>query len=127
LELRNDRGAQALRIEEIERAEKGADYPEVTKLCRIITADTRTVLVDQALVNRIESRDRAQFPSWREIMQNSVQIWSSRLKSGDWPLKPIGLGEELWAWTGRNYNGFLGYMADIIPLLKASKTGCDVL
>ncbi len=127
LELRNDRGAQALRIEEIERAEKAADYPEVAKLCRIITADTQTVLVDQAMAKRIESRDRTQFPSWRDIMQNSVQIWSSRLKSGDWPLKPIGPDEELWAWTGQNYNSFLGYMADVLPLLKAGKTGFDVL
>jgi CRISPR-associated endonuclease/helicase Cas3 len=31
LELRNDRGAQVSRIEEIERAEKAADYPEVAK------------------------------------------------------------------------------------------------
>jgi len=127
LELRNDRGQKAEIIEKIEAAEKAADYPEVARLCRIITADTRTVLVDQALVKRIENRDRAQFPSWREIMRNSVQIWSSRLKSGDWPLKPIGPDEELWAWTGQNYNGFLGYMADILPLLKAGKTGFDVL
>lgn len=97
------------------------------QISEVITADTRAVLVEQALVKRIESRDRAQFPSWREIMQNSVQIWSSRLKSGDWPLKPIGLDEELWAWTGQNFNGFLGYMADVLPLLKAGKTGFDVL
>lgn len=127
LELRNDRGTQALRIEEIDRAEKVADYPEVARLCRLITADTRTVLVDRALVKRIESRDRARFPSWRDIMQNSVQIWSNRLKSGDWPVKPIGGDGEFWAWTGQNYSGFLGYMADVLPLLKAGRTGFDVL
>jgi hypothetical protein len=82
---------------------------------------------ESALVKRIESRDRAQFPSWRETMQSSVQIWSSRLKSGDWPLNPIGPDEQLWAWTGQNYNSFLGYMADILPLLKAGRTGFDPL
>lgn len=53
MELRNDGGAQALRLEEID-------------------ADTRTVLVDPTLAKRIESRDRAQTPSWRELMQHSV-------------------------------------------------------
>jgi CRISPR-associated endonuclease/helicase Cas3 len=113
LKLRNDRGAQALRIEEIERAKKAADYPEVAELCRIITADTQTVLVDQALAKRIESRDRTQFPSWRDVMQNSVQIWASRLDPAKLPVKPIGPDGELWAWIG-NYDSFLGYMAWVI-------------
>jgi len=126
LELRNDRGTQALRIEEIERAEKAADYPEVAKLCRIITADTQTVLVDQVLAKRIESRDRTQFPSWRDIMQNSVQIWASRLDPGKLPVKPVGPEGELWAWIG-NYNSFLGYMAGVLPLLKAGEKGFEPL
>jgi CRISPR-associated endonuclease/helicase Cas3 len=126
LELRNDRGAQALRIEEIERAEKAADYPKVAKLCRIITADTQTVLVDQALAKRIESRERTQFPSWRDIMQNSVQIWSSRLDPGKLPIKPLGPGGELWAWIGK-YDSFLGYMAGVLPLLKAGQKGFEPL
>jgi CRISPR-associated endonuclease/helicase Cas3 len=126
LEVRNDRGAQALRIEEIERAEKAADYPEVAKLCRIITADTQTVLVDQALTKRIESRNRTQFPSWREIMQNSVQIWASRLDPGKLPVKPIGPGGELWAWIGK-YDSFLGYMAWVVEALKAGEKGFEPL
>jgi CRISPR-associated endonuclease/helicase Cas3 len=123
LELRNDRGTQASRIEEIERAEKAADYPEVAKLCRIITADTRAVLVDQALVKRIESRDRTQFPSWREIMQSSVQIWASKLDATKLPVKPVGPDGELWAWIGK-YDSFLGYMAWV---LDSGQTGLEPL
>jgi len=126
LELRNDRGTQALRIEEIERAEKAADYPEVAKLCRIITADTQTVLVNEGLANRIESRDRTQFPSWRDIMQNSVQIWASRLDPGKLPVKPIGPDGELWAWIG-GYDSFFGYMAGVLPLFKAGQSGFGIL
>ena len=126
LELRNDRGAQVMRIEEIERAEKAADYPEVAKLCRIITVDTQTVLVDQTLAKRIESRDRTQFPSWRDIMQNSVQIWASRLDPGKLPVRPLGFDSELWLWVG-NYDKFLGYMAGILPLLKAGARGFEPL
>ena len=126
LELRNDRGTQALRIEEIERAEKAADYPEVAKLCRIITADTQTVLIDRALAERIETRERTQFPSWRDIMQNSVQIWASRLDAREWPLKPIGHDGELWAWIGK-YDSFLGYMAWVIEAFKAGEKGFEPL
>ncbi len=126
LELRNDRGAQALRIEEIERAKKSADYPEVAKLCRIITSDTRTVLVDAKLIERIERRDRQHFPSWREVMRNSVQIWASRLDASKLPVKPIGPDGELWAWIGK-YNGFLGYMASVLDLLRTGQKGFEPL
>jgi CRISPR-associated endonuclease/helicase Cas3 len=123
LELRNDRGKQALRIEEIERAEKAADYPEVAQLCRIIDASTRTVLVTPDLIARIEARDRKQFPSWREIMQNSVQIWSNRLDEGKLPVKEIGSDKELWALVDGNYDSFLGWMKGVLPLLRGQQTG----
>lgn len=123
LELRNDRGRQALRIEEIERAEKAADYPEVAQLCRIIDALTRTVLVDPGLIARVECGDRTQFPSWREIMQNSVQIWSNRLDKGKLPVKQIGPGDELWAVVDGNYDSFLGWMKGVLPLLRGQQVG----
>lgn len=126
LELRNDRGTQALRIEEIDGAERAADYPEVAKLCRIIDAPTKTVLVGAELIKRIESRDRAQFPSWREVMENGVQLWANRLDGSRWPLKPIGPDGELWAWIG-NYDNFLGYMAWVIRMLKVGQTGFEPL
>jgi len=122
-ELRDDRGQKAEIIEKIERAEKAADYPEVAKLCRVIEADTRTVLIDQTLVKRIESRDRTQFPSWRDIMANSVQIWASKLDPGKLPVKPVGPDGEVWAWIGK-YDSFLGYMAWV---LDTGQTGFEPL
>ncbi len=127
LELRNDRGVQALRIEEIERAEKASDYPEVAKLCHIIDSATETVLVDPDLIRRIESRDRHLFPKWPEIMQNSVQIWSNRLRPGDWPVKQIGPDGELWALCEGNYDAFLGYMAGVLKLQEFSSGKLSVL
>ena len=108
------------------QAEREADYPEVAKLCRLITADTRTVLVNPDLIARFETRDRDQFPAAREVMKHSVQIWSSRLDEGKWPLKPIGFEGELWAWIGE-YDSFLGYMAGVLPLLNAGEKGFEPL
>ena len=113
-------------IEEIERAEKTEDYPKVAKLCRVIDASTQTVLVDTHLIQRIDSRDRAQFPSWREVMENSVQIWGKRLDAASLPVRPIGQDGEIWAWIG-NYDSFVGYMAWVIKSLKARQIGFEPL
>ncbi len=101
--------------------EKDADYPEVANLCRLITADTQTVLVNQELIERFESQDPVQFPNAKEVMLNSVQIWKSRLPDLD--PKPIGFGEELLALRPEQYDDFLGYMKGILPLLEAQKAG----
>jgi len=106
------------------RAEREADYPEVAKLCRLITADTRTVLVNNGLIDRFETRVRENFPSAREVLKHSVQIWASRLDGGKIPVKPIGFDDELWAWTG-TYDNFIGYMAGMMPLLKAREIGLE--
>jgi CRISPR-associated endonuclease/helicase Cas3 len=126
MELRHDRGKQALRIEEIQCAEKSDDYPEIAKLCRIITTETKTVLVDPALIARIESCDPKHDPSWQEVTLNSVQIWSSRLDAAKLPVRPIGTDNELWAWIGE-YDEFLGYMAGVLHLLKSSEKGFEPL
>ncbi len=107
--------------ERILQHEKDADYPEVARLCRLITADTQTVLVNQKLVARFESRDAKRYPNAKEVMLNSVQIWKSRLPDLD--PKPIGFGDELFALRPEQYDNFLGYMAGLLPLLNAQKSG----
>lgn len=101
--------------------EKDADYPEVAKLCRLITTDTQTVLVEQNLIARFESRDPRRFPNAREVMLNSVQIWKSRLPDLD--PKPIGFGDELFALRSTQYDDFLGYMRGVLPLLQGQQNG----
>ena len=101
--------------------EKDADYPEVAKLCRLITADTQTVLVDQNLIARFASGDPKRFPSSREVMLNSVQIWKSRLPDLD--PTPIGFDEELFALRPTQYDDFLGYMRGLLPLLQGQRNG----
>jgi len=101
--------------------ERDSDYPEVAKLCRLITSDTQTVLVNQDLIARFESHDPKQFPSAKEVMLSSVQIWKSRLPDLD--PKPIGFGDELFALRPTQYDDFLGYMKGILPLLEARRSG----
>jgi hypothetical protein len=105
----------------IVQREKDADYPEVAKLCRLITTDTQTVLVDQDLIARFASRDPKRFPNSREVMLNSVQIWKSRLPDLD--PAPIGFGRELFALRPTQYDDFLGYMKGVLPLLQGQQDG----
>lgn len=125
-ELNAGLGQTETSAQSVLQAEREADYPQVAKLCRLITADTRTVLVNSDLIARFETRDRDQFPAAREVLKHSVQIWSSRLDAGKMPVKPIGFEGELWAWIGE-YDSFLGYMAGILPLLKAGQKGFEPL
>lgn len=108
---------------QIVRCEKDADYPEVAKLCRLITTDTQTVLVDQNLIARFESRDPECFPNSREVMLNSVQIWKSRLPDLDPKPIDIGFGDELPALRSTQYDDFLGYMRGVLPLLEGQRNG----
>lgn len=57
---------------DIYQAENDADYPQVAKLCRIIDAATKTVVVEPGLIERLESPDLSQWPVWREMMLGSV-------------------------------------------------------
>ncbi|MEI7821266.1 MAG: DEAD/DEAH box helicase family protein [Verrucomicrobiota bacterium] len=126
-EVLQDHGEKALRMDEIFQAEKDADYPQVAKLCRIIDAATQTVVVEPGLIQRLENPDRSQWPDWREMMLGSVQLWASRLDAGRLPVKPLGHDGELWAWIEGNYDNFIGYMAGVLPLLRAGKTGFEPL
>lgn len=125
-EIFQDHGGKSSQMEKIFQAEKDADYPEVAKLCRIIDAATQTVVVEPELIQRLQNPDRSQWPGWRELMLGSVQLWANRLDAGKLPVKPIGHEGELWAWIGE-YNSFIGYMAGVLPLLKAGKTGFEPL
>ena len=107
-------------------AEKSENYPQVAQDCRIITADTRTVLVSQELINLFQTGDPKQFPSPREVMRYSVQVWQNKLN--ELPLtRPLGFDGELVGIQSDCYNGFLGYIKGLIPLLQAQRDGGIVL
>lgn len=116
-EVMQDHGEKASRMEEIRQAEQDADYPKVAKLCRVIDATTKTVVVERDLIERLENPDRSQWPNWRELMLGSVQIWSGNERRFSLP-EVQGL-PDLFRWN-LEYNSFLGYMAGVLPLLPGS-------
>ncbi|MEW6160426.1 MAG: DEAD/DEAH box helicase, partial [Verrucomicrobiota bacterium] len=110
----------------IQTAELNEDYPQVAQDCRLITADTRTVLVNQELIARFLTFDPRQFPTAREVMRHSVQVWETKLR--DLPVtRALGFGEELVGIQPDCYDDFLGYMKGLLPLLEAQQKGGFVL
>jgi hypothetical protein len=93
-------------------------YPTVAELTRLITADTRLVVIDKNLIRSIENGERV---DRKVLLANSVQLWSSKI--GQLALNPIGYGSELYAWGYEYDKKFLGVMAGILRLNQFKRDG----
>ncbi len=113
-----DAGALENKAREICRAEEDWAHRDVTKLMKVITAETRTVIVDRDLISRFENPDPRTHPSWSEIMQGSVQLWGTKLET--FAVKSMRDSDELYAWT-LGYDAFLGIMSGVLPVLNQDR------
>ena len=93
-------------------AEAANDYPTVAKLGRVIDSDTRLVVVDAQLRQRLEAFDRV---TAHELLSHSVQIWSTALSS--FGLEAIRGRPGIYWWPHPYCGEFLGYMKGALPLL----------
>lgn len=94
---------------ELVKRENAKDYPEVARLGQVIEADTRLVVVDAALRQRLESGERV---SSRDLLEGTVQIWSSKIER--FGLEPIAGRPEVFWWPWKYDAEFLGYMAGVL-------------
>jgi CRISPR-associated endonuclease/helicase Cas3 len=87
------------------------NYPAVAKLGKVIDSDTRIVIVDAKLRDRLAASEPVKS---RELLSHSVQIWRSALP--DFGLEEIR-GRPGIYWWPHPYDGqFLGYMEGALPL-----------
>lgn len=99
-------------------AERCADYPAVAAANRVIKADTQVVVIDAALIERIE---RCEPVSFREVLSGSVQLWSSRI--ADLRLERVHGRGELYRWPHLYDPDYLGVMAGIFRLAELGRGG----
>jgi len=83
------------------------NFPLVEKDFKVIDTDTRIVVIDQDLADRI-CRGKV---DWRELQKNSVQIAKYKLVE----LRTPEVLENIYKWNLK-YDNFLGYMAGIVQL-----------
>ncbi len=102
-------------------AEKKKDYPGAAKYGRVITANTRIVLVDHNLADRLRAGERLTF---RDILSGSVQVWAQKIEKLG--LIAVAGRRELYEWP-HEYNDFLGYMAGVLKMRAFLETGGEVI
>ncbi len=91
------------------KAESARDYPKVKELGRVIDADTRLVVVDPRLKQRLAARQRVDF---RMLLSGSVQLWAAKIEKLD--LEPLPGREDLYIWNDAYDPEFLGYMEGVL-------------
>ena len=92
------------------KAECSCDYPEVAKLGRVISADTRLVIVDPKLKSRLRRNRPVNFT---DLLNGSVQLWATKIDKLGCEQLQHRRG-ELFAWNDRYDPDFLGIMAGIL-------------
>ncbi len=97
--------------ESLMRAEGAGAFREVASQCRIIDAETCTVLVDRTI-----TRADLHGMNARDIQLHSVQLWVSKVQR--LALQPISPSSDLYSWPYAYDPDFLGIMAGVLPLLK---------
>ena len=115
-EFKRDSGED--KIADLWRQEIQGSYPRVAELTRLITADTRLVVVDPSLVEAIRQGEPIER---RHLLRHSVQLWSSKIR--DLALNQIGLGLELYAWDYEYDPDFLGVMEGILRQQRIRESG----
>lgn len=85
-------------------------FPQVEKDFQVIASDTRTVVIGDKVIEKIEKHQPI---NWRDIQRSSVQIWGFRL---DALRIPEVLGHHgIYKWTYA-YDNYIGYMAGVLPV-----------
>lgn len=123
-EMLQDCGDKSSRVEAVQKAELSGDYPKVATLCRVIECATCTAIVEKELVRRLQNPDRSQWPDWKDVQLGSVQLWSGKETSLRLP-EVQGL-PGVFRWN-LDYDGFLGYMKGLLPLIKCGMGGLEPL
>ena len=99
------------------KAEIQRDYPRVSQECRVIQTETKTVVVDQGIIERLKQYDKV--PPL-DVIRHSVQMFNAKIDK--LCLRPVTKDSDLFclpeSWS---YDpDFLGYMSEIVKQSKAA-------
>jgi len=106
------RSGVAKKADEIKKQEERQEYKEVARLTRIIDADTKVVVVCQNLIEKLKKGEEV---ISQDILLNSVQLWSNKIK--ELCLKNFRYFPELYYWNYSYDGDFLGYMEGLLPVV----------
>jgi len=108
-------------VQELKKAEGAFDYPTVAEGFKVIATDTRTVLVDRDLIDRLQAWGKAEPKDFQAL---SVQLWAKRIDS--LRLEELRRYPGVYAWS-LDYDDFLGIMAGILTYEDYQQAGGGVV
>jgi CRISPR-associated endonuclease/helicase Cas3 len=114
-EIRLGRGAELNK--ELRKAEESLDFPKVQELFRVISQETKTVVVSQSLQDRLK---RWEAVDWQELQKHSVQVYADKVDNLGLESAP-GMA-DVYFWN-LPYDDFLGYMKGVLPLVEGQLAG----
>jgi hypothetical protein len=100
------------------RKELVGSYPDVASLTRLITSDTRLVVIDPGLISAISA---GALVDRHKLLARSVQLWSNKIRK--LALNQIGHRGELYAWEYDYDPKFLGIMAGVLKMNQVDHDG----
>jgi len=108
-------GAQQTALDLV-RAESERDYPKVSRDCRVIQTETKTVVVDQGIIARLKRYERV--PPL-EVVRHSVQMFNAKIEKLG--ISPVTSESDLCCLpVSWNYDpDFLGFMDEVVNQSKA--------
>ncbi len=122
------RGDGRKKMEDLKKAEDGQEYPEVSKLAKIITSNTYLVVVDSDIIEMLMDRETRKKVTPRMLVNNSVQIWMKKLPQCGVKPFPFIEDDELFYLDDFQYDEkFLGYMQAMLPALEMDEAGYGIL
>lgn len=108
----------------LQKMEDEMDYPEVANLYKVIASDTRLVVVDKTLIEKLEGFQRI---DPKELNRKSVQLWANKINKLGLDFVKGYENSNLYAWPYNYDPNFLGYMQGVLPLLERELSGVDVI
>jgi CRISPR-associated endonuclease/helicase Cas3 len=118
LEQEFKRHAQEDSIKKLLRQERLGAYPDVARMSRLITADTRLVVIDPSMIQDLRSGVDV---NPIQLLLHSVQMWSTKITA--LALSPIGFSDELYAWEYPYDAEFLGIMKGVFQQQSIASSG----
>ena len=116
------RYSQEGKIKELADCESAGQYPDVARLARLIQSDTRLVVIDRALAERVRKR----LPIRQtELLAHSVQLWFTKIQKH--ALQNIGIKTEIFEWAYDYDWEFLGVMAGILKMEAVDRAGFAII
>jgi CRISPR/Cas system-associated endonuclease/helicase Cas3 len=105
----------------LSESENNLKFKEVEKLFRIIDSDTKTVVADKTLIEKLENN---QYTDWTDIQKGSVQIRAYKLRQLN--MTEITGRPGLFVWK-LGYDSFIGYMSGLLDYEKLCEDGAMII